>query len=357
MHSRFVSRILPRALIREARLESIESTYGSDKHGLVWAYRFERDIAPVSIASEESERWLDPSLQNATGSFLWLHFSLANAASERWLRQQLNIPAVFFEALREPAGSTRLEQEAQSLVAVVHDAMFDFNFDAESISTVYLYLDARLFVTVRLRPVRSLDRLRGAVRAGQTFRSPADLLAQLLRHQAGVLAEIVHVSARRVDVVEDGLLARRIPTSRRDLGALRRTLVRLQRLLAPEPAALFRLLSRSPSWIRADDLQELRQATEEFSVTIADSANLVERLKMLQEELAALVGEQTNRTLFLLTVVTVLALPVNLIAGLLGMNVGGIPFTGAYGFFWVVAGLCVFTVGAALVSRRLMGDG
>ena len=45
---------------------------------------------------------------------------------------------------------------------------------------------------------------------------------------------------------------------------------------------------------------------------------------MLQEEIAANLNEQSNRTLFTLTVVTVLALPINIIAGFFGMNVGGI---------------------------------
>jgi hypothetical protein len=36
--------------------------------------------------------------------------------------------------------------------------------------------------------------------------------------------------------------------------------------------------------------------------------------KLIQEELVALVTEQTNRTLFILTVVTVAAVPINLVA-------------------------------------------
>jgi zinc transporter len=65
----------------------------------------------------------------------------------------------------------------------------------------------------------------------------------------------------------------------------------------------------------------------------------------VQEELAALVNEQTNRTLFILTVVTVLVLPINLVAGLFGMNVGGIPLAQhPYGFFLVVSPLLVMTV-------------
>jgi Mg2+ and Co2+ transporter CorA len=58
-------------------------------------------------------------------------------------------------------------------------------------------------------------------------------------------------------------------------------------------------------------------------VAVADSATLGERVKLLQEELAATVSDRTGRTLFVLTIVTVLALPINLAAGLFGMNVGG----------------------------------
>jgi len=144
--------------------------------------------------------------------------------------------------------------------------------------------------------------------------------------------------------MEERLLAKRISVSRGELGSLRRMLVRLQRLLAPEPAAFFRLLSRPPDWITEDQLHNLQQAAEKFSMAISDTTALVERVKQLQEELAALVNEQTNRTLFLLTVVTVLALPINLVAGLFGMNVGGIPLAQhRYGFFLVLGPLLVLT--------------
>jgi zinc transporter len=144
--------------------------------------------------------------------------------------------------------------------------------------------------------------------------------------------------------LEEQLLAKRVFVSRSELGSLRRMLVRLQRLLAPEPAAFFRLLNRPPDWISQDELQNLQQAAEKFSSAVSDTTSLVERVKQLQEELAALVSEQTNRTLFLLTMVTVLALPINLVAGLFGMNVGGIPLNQhPYGFFLVLSPLLLLT--------------
>lgn len=289
--------------------------------------------------------------------FLWLHFSLGTAGAERWLRAHANLPGAFFDSLAHPAGSTRLEQDEDSLIAVVHDALFEFTFDPASVSTVYLCVRPNLLVSARPRPLRSLDRLRTAVRNGVDFRSPAALLAHLLRDQADVLVEIVREATSRIDGIEDRLLESRITSSRLELGTMRRTLVRLQRLLAPEPAALFRLLNHPPDWLTEDDVDDLRSAAEEFSAAVGDSAALMERVKLLQEELGALVNEQTNRTLFLLTLVTVLALPINLAAGLFGMNVGGIPLADAgHGFGIVVTMLAISTCIAGVLVWRNRRD-
>jgi zinc transporter len=327
-----------------------EIGYGSDKDGLVWGYLFEPGRAAVPVDVPTAARCAGAK----TGNFCWLHYSLSNAASERSMRAALQLPEAFYSSLSEKVGSTRLEQEDDNLIAVIHDVLYSTSFDSESVSTVSLCVTPQLVVSARLRPLRSVDRLREAIKSGRSFRTSAELLAHLLRDQADVLVGIVRETTARVDSVEDQVLARRALISRAELGTLRRSLVRLQRLLAPEPAALFRLLSRPPAWIQESDQQDMREAAEELTRAVADSVALNERVKLLQEELAALVNEQTNRTLYVLTLVTVLALPINVVAGLMGMNVGGIPLAGhAHGFFAVVSVLMAVTaVLGYLVLRR-----
>lgn len=321
-----------------------DTSYGSNEHGLIWGYRFAPGQAAQSISTDAAAAFLAQEGDDPDDAFVWLHFSLSNTGSERYLHRHLDLPDAFYDSLRSEVGSTRLEQDAGFLVAVIHDVLFESAFDASEVGTTSICIGPRVLVSARLRPLRSVDQLRSAVRAGQTFRSPVELLAHLLRDQASVLGDILRKSTTRVDRIEDRLLANRIATDRTELGTLRRSLVRLQRLLAPEPTALFRLLNRPPEWFNDDDLQDLQQAAEEFSTAIGDSAALVERVKLIQEELAALVNEQTGRTLFVLTVVTVLALPVNMIAGLFGMNVGGIPLQSAGGFTVIVVTLVILTV-------------
>lgn len=323
--------------------QNVDPGSSSDKQALVWGYRFVSNEPARLITSEEAVEFLTAPASGLPHEFLWLHFSLSNAASESWMRRYLTLPDSFYESLHSDVDATHLEQDGDALVARIHDVLFDFTFDAP-VATTILCIMPRVVVSAHARPWRSIDELRAAVQAGQVFRSPIQILARLFRDQASVLVDIVRKSKQQVGPMEQQLLAKRISVRRSELSSLRRMLVRLQRLLAPEPAAFFRLLNQPPDWITEEELQNLQQSAEKFSTSISNAAALVERVKQLQEELAALVSEQTNRTLFVLTMVTVLALPINLVAGLFGMNVGGIPLAqDKYGFFLVLGPLLALT--------------
>jgi len=327
--------------------------YGSDTTGLVCAFRFAADGRGEPVNAQAVLELL--TAESDGGAFFWVHFNLANNAARRWMETNLALPAVFYQTIDDGSRTTRVEYADDQLIAVLNDALFDFEVGIPDVSTLWLCMDRRLMVSARRKPLRSIDRLRHAVRQQrEAFPSPVALLVHLLHDQAEVLATILREATARVDSIEDGLLADRLDHRRANLGSLRRSLVRLSRLFAPEPGALFRLLNRPPHWIGGEDAQELRQSTEEFAAALADAAVLLERTKLLHEEIAARVNEQNNRSLFLLTVFTVLALPINIIAGLFGMNVGGVPLAQETNGFWIVVGIVVLvtSVGTWLVFRR-----
>ncbi len=315
-------------------------SYGADQYGLICGYRFAAGAAAVPITTQAALAFLagrEAGDGAARDDFIWLHFNLAVGIAEKWLRQHLPLTDAFFDALHEGSRSTRIDHLDGALLAIVNDVLYDFAFAPSETSTLWIQVGPALVVTARRHPLRSIDRLRTAVKSGEAIASPVELLSHLLHDQAEVLVNIVRATTERVDVLEDRLLAGRLDKDRLDLGALRRLLVRLQRLLAPEPAAFFRLLQKPPAWVAEADVRELSQTSEEFAVVLRDMGVLQERIKLVQEEIAARVMEENNRSLFVLTVVTVLALPINLTSGLFGMNVGGIPLAGNGHGFWVVA--------------------
>jgi zinc transporter len=331
----------------------MDITYGADKTGLLCGYRFENGTPGIPVNLLEAAAWLEDEVPKGKSDFVWLHFNLSDAAAEASIRKHLNAVPEFFEALHEGSRSTRIEDAHDTLIAVVNDVAYEFAFDPAEISSLWLNVGPHMALSARSHPLRSIDRMRDGIRNGKPLASSVSFLNQLLREQGDVLVRIVRDATVQVDVVEDKFLIGRLHNRRADLGKLRRVMVRLQRLLAPEPGALFRLLRLPPPWVSEHDLEELRQATEEFSLTIRDMSELKERIKLLQEEIAAQVSEETNRSVFILTMVTVLALPINIVAGLLGMNVGGIPLADhPHGFMVIVGIIGVFTAFAAWYVYR-----
>lgn len=314
-------------------------SYGADANGLICGYRFRPDAAAEPLGSDEAAAWLregGAARATADGGFVWLHFNLAHARSEHWLRSYAELGDEFFEAPRAGSRSSRIEREGDALFAVINDVVFDFTFDASDVATLWVQLRGGLVVSARRQPLRSIDRLRAEVKRGLQLDTPVSLLESLLRDQADELQRIVRSATERIDDIEDAVLAGKTVGHGAELARLRRLAVRLQRWLAPEPGALMRMLANPPPFVTAGDAEQLRQAGEDFAVVLRDIAALQERIKLLQDEAAARVAVENNRSLFMLSTVTVMALPINLIAGLMGMNVGGIPLAEhAHGFAWV----------------------
>jgi len=317
------------------------AAWDGDQPWLIYGYVFSSDGVGRNVNVSSAAQWLSDREEN-TDEFIWLHFNGAYAVSKNWLQTHIELPDEFYDVLKEQSRSTRIEQVHNGLLAVVNDVVYDLLGDTNlQVATLFLVVGPRFMVSVRHHPMRSVDRLRAAVNAREHFVGPLDLLIHLFRDQADVLAQITRSATEKVDLIEDTFLDEKLP-NRTYLGNLRRDLVRLQRLLAPEPGSLFRLLNRPPRWVGIAETQELRQSSEEFSLVLRDMAGLQERIKLLQEEIVAIIGERTNRSVFVLTAVTVIALPINLTAGLFGMNVGGIPFNQSTTGFWFVVGGLVF---------------
>lgn len=323
-----------------ARPALTTSNYGADANGLICGYRFRPDAAGEPIDSDEAAAWLragGAAQAAADGSFVWLHFNLSHARCEPWLRSLAALGDEFFEAPHAGSRSSRIEREGDALFAVINDVLFDFSFDANDVSTLWVHLRGGLVVSARRQPLRSIDRLRADVKRGERLATPVALLDNLLRDQADELQRIVRSATERIDDIEDAVLAGMTGGHSAELSRLRRLAVRLQRWLAPEPGALMRMLANPPPFVSSGDAERLRQAGEDFALVLRDIAALQERIRLLQDEAAARVAVENNRSLFMLSTVTVMALPINLIAGLMGMNVGGIPLAEhPHGFVWMV---------------------
>lgn len=252
---------------------------GNPSSGLICGYLMDSAGKGRAIECDEAAVWLSARAAASAAAtpasdsepdrtFAWLHFNLTNTGALPWVRAHAGLGDDFYAMLEDSSHATRIERSEQALVAVINDVHFDFSFEPSDIATLWISVERHLVVTARRQPLRSIDRLRESVKSGHAIGSSIALLEYLLHLQAEVLADVIRGVTAKIDTIEE--LSNRPVSERLRLGALRRLLVRFQRLLAPEPASLFRLLQHPPAWIATVDTEELRRTSEEFSLVLRD---------------------------------------------------------------------------------------
>ena len=135
---------------------------------------------------------------------------------------------------------------------------------------------------------------------------------------------------------------------------MRRALTEMRRYLSPERYALDVLSRQSVSWLTKENLHQLRENANLMMRILDDIGSLRERAMINIDELANQVREETQRNINMLSVLAAVFIPLTFVTGLLGMNVGGIPFAQSESGLLIVTGiLLAFAVLLLYVFKRL----
>jgi zinc transporter len=182
--------------------------------------------------------------------------------------------------------------------------------------------------------------------------SPADLIARMGTRAADRIEPLVEHLGDTLDTIEDDMMSERTDESRERLTRLRRSLINLRRLLWPQRDVLNTLEIEDLSFLTTRDRARLKEASAR-SARLGDELQvLAERAALIHEQVLDTRSERLNKTILLLTAATVIAMPMTVVSGLLGMNVAGIPFSQNPEAFWfVVAGLATLGVGLVWFMR------
>ena len=302
----------------------------ADIPGLVFAYRFREGAAERLDAGEVARALHEP------GTWLWLHFSLAEQGARDFIAQA-SIPERARALLLSDDEHLRLEPITGGVAGVFADFLRDLDGESRGIGRLRFALTDTLVVSGRRSALGGISRTLKALDEGARFPHAVALLEAIVEHFADATASVAEELADTLDAIEDRVLDERTSDERLSLGPVRRTAVRLHRQLA-SLRVLFRRWGGPAGGELPSRLGEaaarLAQRLDSLDLEIV---SLQDRAKLLQDEIAAKLATETNRHLFALTLATAFILPPTLVVGVFGMNVSDLPFTkGENGFYWAM---------------------
>ncbi len=274
-----------------------------------------RDLAPAEIGG------------HATGQVHWLHLDYKDPASIEWLREHSGIDEVLVDALLAEDPRPRSLMHGDAMLVILRGVNLNSDAEPEDMVSLRLWIEADRVLTLRHRRLVSVQEVVDQLAAGNGPVSPGDLLHEIIARMLARIGEIVGDIEEGADELEELVLTAEGRELRTRLSGLRRQSISLRRFIAPQRDSIGRLYSERVSWLDDSTRARLREAADRITRYIEDLDAARERAAVTYEELSNRLAEQMNQTMYRLSIVAAIFLPLGFLTGLLGINVGGIPGT------------------------------
>ncbi|WP_431282372.1 CorA family divalent cation transporter [Humitalea sp. 24SJ18S-53] len=313
--------------------------------GLLAGWRFHAGGPPQPLEGDDATAAM---VAGETG--LWLHFDLLDQRARATIAT-LPLPPAALAALLEADDAPHLDAADGVICGTVPD--FHFNIDPKAsldMALLHLALTPGLLVTARRHPLNVVG---GIARNPPAGAHQGAALGAILDGLAVAAGRALQAMADRLARLEDALLRNPdLPAERVALAALRRDALRLERNFGATAEALVEFEAEPPEGMEEETFVPTLRAARRFGTLLRNLSALKERARIAQDELAGLLGEQTNQRLFVLSVISAVMLPPALIAGIFGMNVGELPGVDVPWGFAMSMGLILASILGVLGALR-----
>ena len=289
----------------------------------------------------------------AAGSFTWHHFRREGDGTRAEL-EALGLDPFVIDALVAEETRPRCTVHGHGAVLNLRGVNLAEGEEPEDMVSVRLWLEKDRIVGVWLRPLFAVRDMLAAAERGEGASSVGDFAARLAMRLADRAEPYIGEVGDRIDAMEEALLDDGEDVSFGDLSSVRRSAIVMRRFLVPQREALSTLEIEDLGWLSERDRMRLREATDRITRLGEELDAVRDRAQIVYDELANRRDELLNRQTLLLSVVAAIFLPLGLLTGLLGINVGGVPGADNPWAFWAVTGgLVVLGVALALWVRKM----
>lgn len=289
--------------------------------------------------------------------FLWAHLDYSVPGVREWLRDGPGLDEVLIDALCAKATRPRASSREDGLLVNLRAINPARKLDPDEMIAFRLWLDQRCAVSLRHRQLQVPSEVRDDLKSGRGPSDAGGLLVELCARIFDPLSDLVVRIDDEADAIEDQVLSQEGRELRATLSDLRRRAIGLRRFLAPQRDAMGHLDVVPVSWLADNERLMLRELGDRLLRFVEELDSVRDRAAVTQEELSARLADSMNRTMYVLSIVTAIFLPLGLLTGLLGINVGGMPGVEsdkAFTYVCVLMGVMALGLWTAFRRTRLL---
>jgi magnesium transporter len=323
--------------------------------------RLRRGRAQGQLVSAAQPERRSPHIEQIDAEGLrWVNIEIPGAPERGWLEEHFDFHALDLEDVLSRNQRPKIDSYDDYLFIVLHFPIFDPSVGRLGTGELDLFVGPGFLITIPNQPLQPVEYL------FERCRSKEELREQLFSRGSGyLLYRIVDDSfdycfpmlrkiGNKLDALEEEIFEGRSEEIVRDISNVKQEIINFRKVIRPERPVLRDLESVKHRYLAPDlDLEiyfdDIVDANERIWDMLENYKEVVEALEDTNE---SVISHRVNDILRVLTSISVIVLPLTLIASVWGMNVG-VPGEHDTTAFWIVLGAMVaILVGMVAYFRR-----
>ncbi len=319
-----------------------------------------RTPAPL-VAGQPTEPETPQIEEIAAEGLRWVKIDRYGPAEQAWLEENFDFHALDLEDVASRNQRPKIDEYDDYLFIVLHFPVFDSAAGRLGTGELDLFVGPGLLVSIPNQPLQPVEYLFERCRAKEELRDQlfargsGYLLYRLVDDSFDYCFPMLRKIGNKLDALEEDIFSGgRSGELVRDISNAKQEIINFRKVIRPQRPVLRDLEKVKGRYLAPEiDLEIYFDDIVDAHERIWDMLeNYKEVVEALDETNESVIGHRVNDILRVLTSISVIVLPLTLLASIWGMNVG-VPGEGSDGaFYGIVAAMLLIMLGMIAFFRK-----
>jgi magnesium transporter len=310
-------------------------------------------------ATESAPERTEPRVEIVESPGLrWINIERPRALEQTWLEEHFDFHALDYEDVRSRNQRPKVDEYDDYLFIVLHFPRYDKTVSRLNAAEVDMFVGPNYLITLPNEPLDRIDYLFENCRRNEELRETlfskgsGYLLYKIIDDCVDAAFPMLGKIGNKLERIEEEIFEGEGDDVVRDISNAKQEIINFRKIVRPQRLA-FRDLERNKARYIADDLDiyfdDLIDGSERAWDMLENYKEVVEGLESTNE---SAIAHRTNETFRVLTAISLIFLPLTLIASVFGMNVPVPAEHGAHAFWIIIGVMFAIVVAVAVFFRR-----
>jgi zinc transporter len=292
---------------------------------------------------------------NPTGGYLWLHLCAMHEDTRAYLESRCALDHIVIDAMLATETRPRALVRKNGTLIIFRAMNLTPGQEPEDMISIRIWIDDKNVITTRKRDIKAIEDIIESIDRRDAPKSAADFLIMITDRVFDRMEPFLVDLEDRISRTEELLASSDQDDLVEDAAFIRKRTAIFKRYIAPQKAVLETLLKSELGWLDNHHRESLAESLDTVTRYVEELQELRDRSQIINDELNNLHARRQNEITYIFSVAATIFLPLGFLTGLMGINLGGMPWANDNAAFWVFSGLCGLIAVVQITLFRKIG--